>query len=889
VKILMIRDLTMNNLTVIILVSFSVINILYMGSDWFTRKEENVPNLQFGECRNEEPDQAGCQKCQEFLGCQAHQNEKIVRKTKTSTKSKILGNGDLVEQTTVTEVIETITHGGNDEIDGRKECLEETRSYHDCLETCKDNWKETETQPEKDMNWYDIPAVPFGCKSTGEDIDNAEKPDEDSKPFLEREKNFEQLIPNSTSITQVSELTNTQPTDDEKQDYTYENLPPLPTQLPTGLQCCLSRLVTSAMRSWTFYFSGLIRDIPIYCTDRCLYTRANDSNSYCFANDKKASSCITNITKLMRLEPNNFRVELDDLKTNDEIFADSKTAPVIKLAGNKRPDVPASCCPVKQVMGEGEYAGLFVLCGKTPDRRAHCLDNCIYMKVGDIKQTKYCFGPGNLPSSCHQKVPSISILLNTNTTVKERPLRLDESKNKDNNVKNVVKKLNVDIKSNDKPEKTTHNVKVEKNKEHTQLKSTNNTKPKANKKKEDVPIKSKTKINEVNNENEIPKLNINKKTESDNLQTPEVLLPLLLKNEPVKLVEDELPVAIEDVKILDDKVYIHNGIHIRKMPKKESIQKQVNDSQSQNQTENIHKSMKQNETKLSENGLEEKIIEFNQKEERTVMVVSPKCSTGVPMKIRRIYVNKKEEPLSTDKDEQPLKIGEEGEFQMKLIKIPDLPAIKNKSDKDKDEQPLNICEEGEFQMKLIKISDLPAIKNKSCQKEPKKHKIIKNCTGKKELNAINKQENISSEIVSNLNTVTNTTLSKNGIKTANGKDGEKQNKTKSTLLSNDTRIKVEKKNRCTNINNVVSAEGKRTLPYRITLPERPKLIDRQKDSDDSVKAEIPIQISCCTGKPYKLKTVPKKDGEPINIASDFREPQGFAPVKIMPTDSAILI
>ena len=73
------------------------------------------------------------------------------------------------------------------------------------------------------------------------------------------------------------------------------------------------------------------------------------------------------------------------------------------------------------------------------------------------------------------------------------------------------------------------------------------------------------------------------------------------------------------------------------------------------------------------------------------------------------------------------------------------------------------------------------------------------------------------------------------------------------------------------------------------MPERPKLIDRQKDSDDSVKAEIPIQISCCTGKPYKLKTVPKKVGEPVKIATDFPEPQGFAPVKILSTDSAILI
>ena len=44
-----------------------------------------------------------------------------------------------------------------------------------------------------------------------------------------------------------------------------------------------------------------------------------------------------------------------------------------------RPDV--SCCPVKQVVGEEESAGLFVLGGKTPDRRDHCSENCKYVKV----------------------------------------------------------------------------------------------------------------------------------------------------------------------------------------------------------------------------------------------------------------------------------------------------------------------------------------------------------------------------------------------------------------------------------------------------------------------------------------------------------------------------
>ena len=38
----------------------------------------------------------------------------------------------------------------------------------------------------------------------------------------------------------------------------------------------------------------------------------------------------------MRLDPHNYKVELDELKTEEEIIADSKTAPVIKLNGDKK-------------------------------------------------------------------------------------------------------------------------------------------------------------------------------------------------------------------------------------------------------------------------------------------------------------------------------------------------------------------------------------------------------------------------------------------------------------------------------------------------------------------------------------------------------------------------
>merc|ERR1711915_26433 len=73
----------------------------------------------------------------------------------------------------------------------------------------------------------------------------------------------------------------------------------------------------------------------------------------------------------------------------------------------------------------GNLAGLYVLRGKTPDKRQHCSDNCVYSKVGDAKQTKFCFGSGDLGVTCHQKMPSISILLNVNSTSREKPFRLE--------------------------------------------------------------------------------------------------------------------------------------------------------------------------------------------------------------------------------------------------------------------------------------------------------------------------------------------------------------------------------------------------------------------------------------------------------------------------------
>merc|ERR1711892_810377 len=153
----------MNNLTLIILVSFSVINILYLGSDLFVRKDKNQSN-NFEECKKEEPGQQDCQKCNEFLNCKSQKNEKIVRKTKTSTKSKILGNGDLVEQTTVTEVTETI-------VEDEPICSDEATSlYYDCLESCEIKRKEEESD-EIPVVPFEIPVVPFGFKPE-DSVDN---------------------------------------------------------------------------------------------------------------------------------------------------------------------------------------------------------------------------------------------------------------------------------------------------------------------------------------------------------------------------------------------------------------------------------------------------------------------------------------------------------------------------------------------------------------------------------------------------------------------------------------------------------------------------------------------------------------------------------------------
>ena len=58
-------------------------------------------------------------------------SQTVVRRTKTKTQSRILGNGDLVEQTVVTEVTETVTT---------------LVRCDDCRARCPDNTEEINTE-----------------------------------------------------------------------------------------------------------------------------------------------------------------------------------------------------------------------------------------------------------------------------------------------------------------------------------------------------------------------------------------------------------------------------------------------------------------------------------------------------------------------------------------------------------------------------------------------------------------------------------------------------------------------------------------------------------------------------------------------------------------------
>ena len=69
--------------------------------------------------------------------------------------------------------------------------------------------KGKEKDPEEKDICDDIPVVPFGCKHSEfvDDIKNIDAEDvseSESKPLVEKEKFFEQLVPNSTSVSSSS-------------------------------------------------------------------------------------------------------------------------------------------------------------------------------------------------------------------------------------------------------------------------------------------------------------------------------------------------------------------------------------------------------------------------------------------------------------------------------------------------------------------------------------------------------------------------------------------------------------------------------------------------------------------------------------------------------------
>ena len=67
-------------------------------------------------------------------------SQTIVRRTKTKTQSKILGNGDLVEQTVVTEVTETVTTS-----------LCRPESCEDCQARCQDFTEVSREEMEEEL------------------------------------------------------------------------------------------------------------------------------------------------------------------------------------------------------------------------------------------------------------------------------------------------------------------------------------------------------------------------------------------------------------------------------------------------------------------------------------------------------------------------------------------------------------------------------------------------------------------------------------------------------------------------------------------------------------------------------------------------------------------
>jgi len=946
----MIRAFDMNNLTLIILVSFSVINILYLGSDVFLSENKN-PLKDAEDCKNEEPEQHNCQKCNEFLNCKSQKNERIVRKTKTSSKSHILGNGDLVEQTTVTEVTETITHSGLSEEDDV--ICSDKSSYYECLDTCgrKENNQESEErkkEKEEPGNDAESPVVPFGCKleevPTVIHMNNEEDNVEREYEITDKEegnKLLEESIPSTEEIIESSNKPlepNNNNAHSREKTFNEKKLPPPNIQLSTGLTCCISRLVTSAFRTWTFYLSGLIKDIPLFCADRCLYTRDNDTTSYCFLADK-GSSCSTNVSGLMRLNQENFRVTLDDLKTREELLADQNRAPVIKLDKKENLDSTKSCCSVKQVVEDAPSSGLFVLRGKTPDRRGLCLDHCIYVKVGDVRQTKYCFGSGHLGTACHPKVPSISTLLNTNTTLREAPLRLDECVNgpiSDPKIKQAKSKISitkpqnkqemhkdtilpilfknepVKMKSGEVPvvidiekEGYVHNgIRITKLKKNVNVHYEETKKIKSkNENKENIPLKANNTASLKPKEMSLlePKEEIVIKPVKQTVIKP--------KEESITKPKEETVIKPKDEGVIKHKSGSENNPKSKEVVviKQKSKEKVINKTKPKEETkikpkpkeETVNKKEPKDKDKNNIKSEKESVIKLEPKDEavikskveflsnlpiqgQKVLVCSSKCSIGTPMKLG---VRSAENRVKVgEKSEQPLKVNCKMRVPMKLIEIPTTTEEKkaNKQNIEKTEpEEANNCNLKNCHGSEKKLTLPYQLEKKN---KLKKNKSSTNETNKFTHEKLNKDDT-GEETAIKLDGINSSSINKNEVSNMDKTDDGNSELVGNEHSSNETAKNIENRNmKCAQ-----NRGGERTLPYRITLTERPKLIkrenERSKTSDKKPKAEMPVRIACCKGgKPYKLKTF-KMKSEPVEVNIELSKPLGMAPIKLMSRDT----
>ena len=451
-----------------------------------------------------------------------------------------------------------------------------------------------------------------------------------------------------------------------------------------------------------------------------------------------------------------------------------------------------------------------------------------FLKVGDVKQMKYCFGLGDLPTACHQKVPSISTLLHTNTTGREKPFRLEaekvtsklimkskdyESYEKNSDLKDRKPTHNMNIKEGRKDSKGAQQIKENETSKDTTLTSgiKENKQEGQSKLKPKKDCKGKVTIQNVREKQINPEIKDNSKLqkgkdkaatsspkeikqesrsdcknkkenkgvettqdikEEENIleakskiehktedggeepwlkemkdikqecnrngisgvlvqigigsdlehkkdeKTEEKQLKLDGKpkkeesDDPIKYKkgdksdktkqkikiidkqkdvtnnsEDEIPVVIEKNVTVNDEsnVFVHNGIQIKKMPKKEIQSNSSVASNFQNETMSFNQSKKEmnKSVSLNKNDMNDQHDDSTShlsrvdQEERTVFVVSEKCSAGYPMKIRKVLIQiEKNESVSVVNEnntllERPLKIDQEIKLPVKIKKTPE--------------------------------------------------------------------------------------------------------------------------------------------------------------------------------------------------------------------------